>query len=211
MRRKTFITGALIIGVCLMIGTGHAQVAREDGVDSVAGVLYQDVPSSSWTFNSMGGEILFVTLDADIYRKPMGGHAMTEAGSDSGGCSDDGSGGCSDDGSGGCSGGGGPFLFYIKVTDRDGNIVNDSGDGIRCYAERPAPPPGWQRDPRLACELPRTGVLATYTLEVGLTESAGGDNFQISYPFVLNVSLRKIAPTGVNLQRAISLSISQGF
>lgn len=203
MRPKIIIPAVLIIGMCLVIAPGHAQVAREDGVDSVAGVLSQGGVPSSWTFKSMGGEILFVTLDADIYRKPMGGHEMTEA------CSD--GGGCSDDGSGGCSGGGGPFLFYIKVTDGDGNIVNESEDGVGCYAERPAPPPGWQRDPRLACELPRTGVPATYTLEVGLTESAGGEYFPISYPFVLNVSLRKIAPTGVTLQRAISLSISQGF
>jgi hypothetical protein len=49
-----------------------AQVVREDGVKSIAGVPYSvaaaGVASAEWTFRSAGGEVLFASLEADICR-----------------------------------------------------------------------------------------------------------------------------------------------
>jgi hypothetical protein len=104
---------------------------------------------------------------------------------------------------GGCSGEeGGPGLFKLKVL--------DALDQVLCAASRPAPPPGWQRDPRVACVLPTTPVQATYKISVELANPKG-EMVQPAYPFLLNISLRKIAKSGTNIQSAIAASSAGGF
>jgi len=202
-----------MIVACLMIGPGRAEIVREDGVKSIAGVLvYGSQETAEWTFKSAGGEILFADLDAEIYRLPMGGEHETamsagtdgDCGGDEGGGSGEAGGGCGDEGGdegGGCSGEGGPGLFYIEVW---------SGTERLCRAEKPAPPPGWMRDPRMACVLPYSSRPVTYILRVGL-KGPHGEMVQEYYPFLLNVSLRGIAPSGVNVQSAVSQSGTNGF
>jgi hypothetical protein len=181
-----------IAAVCFIPATSaHAQVVREAGVKSIAGVLSSPDQPASWTFRSAGGEILFATLDGEIYRT-MGTHeAEVTTAADTGGC-----------GSGEDEGG--PGRFYLEVQDAAGLRV--------CYAERPAPPPGWMRDPRMACMLPATGGMpATYRLLVGLKatdheEPAVATDGTKAFPFILNVSLRRAAPAGTNIQSAIAQS-----
>jgi hypothetical protein len=163
-----------------------AQVVREDNTKSIAGVLVpiagDPLPFSEWTFRSPGGEILFASLDAEIYLPRI---HEEPAGPTASACEDE----------------GGPGLFYIAVIGPDGAEV--------CRAERPAPPPGWQRDPRLACLLPSMakGKEATYTLRVGLLGT--GEVPQAFYPFLLNVSLRGVPPSGMKIRDAIPRSRSQ--
>ena len=196
MKSVRWAVAALAVACAWPLGSA-AQVVREDGVKSIAGVL---VPTGSslmpayveWTFKSAGGEVLFASLDADIYRKfGEEGHATMAAPSTGGGSS----GGEED---------GGPWLFTLFVRDQYGADL--------CKANRPAPPPGWQRDPRMACVLPASPTLAqlTYTIRVELNPPAGHQG-QASYPFLLNVSLRKIAKSGTNIQSAIATSGTNGF
>ena len=172
-------------------------MVRESDTDSLAAVLYTPSEAVSWGLKSKGGEILFASLSADIYRA-MQGHdheegdvAAEEPPSDHGG-------GCSDDS------GGGPFKFYIKVLDPAGEVL--------CSASRPAPPPGWQRDPRLACILPSTPSEVIYTVEVGLKVSEEHEAAPATteeptpHPFLLDLSLRRIAPNGALIQPAIAQS-----
>lgn len=194
MKLRTAIFSTLIASCALYALPVDAQVVRESDVKSIAGILNGMNKTASWTFKSAGNQILFATLDADIYRMMAGeddGHVTTSAES-----------------GGGCGGEdeGGPTRFYIEVQDAVGQQV--------CYAERPAPPPGWQRDPRLACVLPATGgAQLTYKLIVGLkTMHDGGEEPHAAagtgagHPFILNVSLRRIAPTGTIIQSAIAQS-----
>lgn len=194
MKATATILSGLIVSCSLYAIPVDAQVVRESDVKSIAGMLYGYSPTASWTFKSAGNQILFATLDADIYRMMAGeddGHETTAEAEPGGGC------GGEDEG--------GPVRFYIEVKDGAGQQI--------CYAERPAPPPGWQRDPRLACVLPATGgAQLTYSLVVGMTRQgeeephatgAGGGG---GHPFILNVSLRRIAPTGANIQSAIAQS-----
>jgi hypothetical protein len=185
----------LAVGCSIYASTVTAQVVRESDTNSLAGVLYTPSEPVSWGLHSRGGEILFVSLSADIYRAMSshdheeGAEAAEEPPSDheSGGCSDD--------------SGGGPFKFYIKVLDPAGDVL--------CSANRPAPPPGWQRDPRLACVLPSTRWGVLYTLEVGLKvneeheAAAAVLDEPTPHPFLLDVSLRQIAPNGSLIQPAI--------
>jgi hypothetical protein len=190
--RLTAIAAALLCALPLGV---DAQVVREDGAKSIAGVLYTIGPraggASEWTFKSAGGDILFASLDADIYRVMAHGEEHTTtvtAAADTGG---------------GCSGEeGGPGLFKLKVLDAYKQVL--------CEATRPAPPPGWQRDPRLACVMPTTKTQATYTIRVELANPKG-EMVQPMYPFILNISLRKIAPSGTNIQSAIATSSTGGF
>ena len=185
---------ALVLAVTGTVAlAAGAQVVREEGAKSIAGelpaVAAPEVAFAEWTFRSAGGEILFASLDADIYRI-MGDHhevaAIATKSESDGGCSDD----------------GGPGLFRLKVLDAGGNVL--------CAASRPAPPPGWQRDPRLACTLPTSRNQETYRLRVELAAEAGED-VAPSYPFLLNVSVRAIAPSGVNIQEAFARSGAGGF
>ena len=118
--------------------------------------------------------MLFASLDAEIYRQ-MGTHEHLMA-----------------DGTMAAAAGeddGGPTLFKLVVIDPSGNVV--------CTAERPAPPPGWQRDPRMACFLPAllTRQTPVYRLRVELKAPEGEHMVQPYYPFLLNVSLRRVAST----------------
>lgn len=191
MKATATILSGLIVSCALYAIPVDAQVVRESDVKSIAGILNGQNATASWNFKSSGNEILFATLDADIYRMMAGGDDHVSAAAETGG---------------GCSGedeGGGQIRFYIEV--------RDSADQQLCYAERPAPPPGWQRDPRLACVLPAAGEQLGYKLIVGMTRmgeeephvmAAGG----AGHPFILNVSLRRIVPSGTNIQAAIAQS-----
>jgi hypothetical protein len=61
----------------------------------------------------------------------------------------------------------------------------------------------------MACVLPgdARGGQTTYKLRVGLLGT--GEEPQPFYPFLLNLSLRLIAPTDVNLQEAIARSLNR--
>lgn len=187
-------------------GAVHAQVVREEGVANVAGVLGGPAADvyDDFTFDSAGGEVLAVSVDQSVYQAHGG--SDHDDGSSSGpddGCDGATGGGCDDEG-GGCAGGdsGGPGLCLQVI---------DSGWRVLCWASRPAKP-GWQRDPRLICLLPTThGKPEEYTLRVGLR---GDDCAGLFYPdpegdepvpYVLGVSLRRIAPEG-SLTRAVALS-----
>lgn len=176
---------ALACGAALPL---QAQVVREEGVKSIAGVFVTTAGQptrAEWSFKSAGGEILFATLDADIYR-PFGEHEAAIAAA-AAGCEDD---------------GGGPGLFRLSVVDGLGQSL--------CTAGRPAPPPGWMRDPRLACVLPTLAAPATYRLRVELTLSAD-HHAQPAYPYLLNLSLRKIAKPGTGVAAAVATSTAGGF
>lgn len=199
MKSSIWFIGALL-AAALGVSPPHAQaqVVREDGVKSIAGVLVwepavapqsQTKARAEWSFKSSGGEILFASLDADIYRV-FGEHteAVVTAAADSG---------C-----GGEDEGGGPFLFRLSVV--------DAYDREVCSASRPAPPPGWMRDPRLSCVLPTVRQAPTYRLRVELKKPST-EVTQTSFPFVLNLSLRKIAVSGTNIQSAVAASSAGGF
>lgn len=195
MRTRPMMTRALLAGVVAAVLAplaAQAQVVREDGVKSIAGLLYTQGPQAGgvaeWSFKSAGGEILFASLDADIYRITSSHtEGVTTTASSTGG---------EDEGEGG------PGLFKLKVLDARGQVL--------CQATRPAPPPGWQRDPRMACVLPAARTQANYVVRVELANPKG-ELVQAAYPFLLNISLRKIAPTGTNIQAAIAASGTGGF
>ena len=157
----------------------QAQVVREDGVKSIAGVATRAAGGVEWTFRSAGGEILFASIDGDIYKESVAtDHAASAPGED--------------------DEEGGPGLFSLQVLDPAGNVV--------CAARRPTPPPGWQRDPRMACVLATAQV---YRVRVQLIE---GDHLTApSYPFLLNLSLRTIARPGTDVQKAIAASQTGSF
>lgn len=168
-----------------------AQVVRENGAKSIAGVLYTlpspQVASAEWTFLTSGPMVLFADLDAEIYRNKTGHDHLTVPDAVTGAACTDGE----DDG--------GLGLFRLLVIDPNGNVV--------CTAERPAPPPGWQRDPRMACYLPplTTRQTPTYRLRVEM-KAPEGELGQPYYPFLLNVSLRRIASTGTDISTAFTQS-----
>lgn len=181
---------------CVVSMTGQAQVVREDNVKSIAGVLYNEVGlqrSVEWLFSSSGGEIMFASLDADIYRKfSEHGETTVTAATETGG---------------GCSGeDGGPGLFRLTLLDQYDQVI--------CSASRPAPPPGWMRDPRFACLLPVATRPVLYKIRIELANSTG-EMVQTSYPFLLNISMRKVVASGTNIQSTIDANVattrSRGF
>ncbi len=94
MKRSSIIAALLALG-CVAPMSASAQVVREDGVQSIAGVFAAyGATSAEWTFKSAGGEILFASLDGDIYRKSAHGseHEVTATATAEfgGGCSDEG-------------------------------------------------------------------------------------------------------------------------
>jgi hypothetical protein len=201
MTPMRLIAVACAAGLALPLA-GHAQVVREDGAKSIAGVLYDVGDYAEWTFKSAGGEILFASLDADIYRKSkMGAHEeeALAAADEGGGC-----GGEDDEG--------GMKLFKLKV-------YGAHPDTPLCEASRPAPPPGWQRDPRMGCVLPATAGQVTYTIRVELAPMGGEEHPTAmpsngtpeAHPFLLNISLRKIAKSSTTIQSAIAASSAGGF
>ena len=184
MKYKNMYLFTIVISVilCAIPSVSQALFGGEDDRKSIAGVLIPgEQETVEWTFKSSGGEILFASIDAEIYRAKTGEHETTIMAEEGGGCSDE---------------EGGPGLFYIEVI--------GPNNAVLCRADKPSPPPGWMRDPRLACKLPTTQVQNTYTLRVGLKTSE--EQMQPFYSFSLNVSLRGIAPNGVNIQTAIGQS-----
>jgi hypothetical protein len=188
LRRETNMHSRIFVALLLMFALpAAAQVVREDNTASIAGALVptpeQPLPQEEWKFRSAGGEILFASLDAEIYLTRTEDHeAALAAEEEPGGCEDE----------------GGPGHFYLSVLTLDGVEI--------CRAERPAPPPGWQRDPRMACVLPGpgNGTQESYVLRVGLLGT--DEEPQESYAFLLDVSLRPIARDRVNIQEAIARS-----
>lgn len=177
-----------VIGVIVLASPAYAQVVREDGQDSIAGVIGESSPAASWTFKSPGSEILFASLDAEIYRKREHHEGDVLAAADGGGCADEGT-----------------ARFCLQVIDATQTVV--------CEASRPAPPPGWQVDPRLACVLPVTGTQSTYTVRVSATGPDGAcsppslvNPVADTRPFLLNISLRRIAPSGTSIHQATAQS-----
>ena len=166
-----------------------AQGAGDLDTSTIAGVLGGPNASDAWwTFKSSGRDVLFARLDAQIYiareHSDHGDHVAVLA--EEGGCSGE---------------EGGPARFCLQVI--------APGGAILCEATRPAPPPGWQRDPRLACLLPATAVQVTYRLRVSLTGPEGtclpaGSTVAAvqAFPFVLDVSLRGLPPSGLALRQA---------
>lgn len=196
---KTRISILLIASVCLIGQAAWAQVDREDGVKSVARVL--DGPAGAFfddfTFRSNHPQILFATIDGDLYQTTGRGAHEESPGAEQGEeCSDE----------------GGPGGFCLQVLDASQNII--------CWADRPMRP-GWQRDPRLACPLyPVNRAGERYTLRVSLRGEGenpcgpgpggagkypdpGAD--EPEHPYLLDMSLRDIAPEG-NIKPAIAQS-----
>lgn len=174
----------------------EAQVTREDDVSSLAGLLQAGEGYQDFTFWSRGGEILFADVDADLYQ--FAGRRTEDHEDDGGG----GGGGT------GCEDEGGPGGLCLQVLDRDGHLL--------CWADRPARP-GWQRDPRLSCPIPESRGWRGYVLRVALRGEEGACGQTDVYPsvpeggfqpYLLNVSLRRIASPG-DLDRALDRSTNR--
>ncbi len=178
-----------IMGWCVVLATAglfgvsiQAQVVRESGVGSVAGVLNKLSDfTTEYTVRADGNQLLIADLDAELFRTPggCGGEetsTATETGEDTCGCEDTET---------------GPHGFYIE-------IYND-GEKI-CSAGRPTRP-GWERDPRLVCILENE---ATYTVIIRFVPK--GENPPEKVPFLLNVTLRGIAPGGADLKESLLVS-----
>ena len=180
------IIGALL--ALLIALPAPAQVVREDGQKSIAGVIGGPHPrAASWTFKSPGNEILFASLDAEIYRQSEHHDDQLIAAAAAGDCEDEAS------------------RFCLQVVDASQNVI--------CEVSKPAPPPGWQIDPRMACAIPATGGSATYSIRVSATSPEGACSppalappVATMRPFLLNISLRRAAPSGTSIHQAIAQS-----
>lgn len=176
-----------------------AQVIREDGVKSVAGTLggIEAQAYADYSFSSSGGEVLFASIDAMTYQS-SGRHAEEHAtGLITPSAMEGEDGGCADEGG---------DQLCLQLVDSTGEIL--------CWAERPKNP-GWQRDPRLICILPTVrSKPETYSLRVALADQSCADLVYPAapqdrvIPYLLNVSLRRIAPEGP-LATAVALSKSR--
>jgi hypothetical protein len=171
-----------LAAAAVLTPAAQAQVVREDGVKSIAGVVSLAANSAEWTFRSGGGEILFASIDGDLYKESVE-HQHTGVAAAAAEEEEE---------------EGGPGLFRLAVIDQSGNPV--------CTARRPTPPPGWQRDPRMACILT---TAQTYRVRVELV--VGEHVTAAAYPFLLNLSLRTIARTGTNVQSAFATSQAAPF
>lgn len=175
----------IVIGVPL-----QAQVVREEGVKTIAGIVGEVGDAyDDYIFLSTGNEILAVSVDSQLYDK-RGGEDHAE-----GGCEDGGeTGGCEDSEGTGCDDAdAGPRGLCLQLLDASGNVIQAVG--------RPRLP-GWQRDPRLIAIIPATPTQETYTIRIALADEACGDLVYPSTavaaprPYLLNVSLRRLAPEG---------------
>lgn len=194
--RSLMCAAASVLIAFSVAAPGTGQVVREDGVKSVAGVLGGFSPGSydEFTLSSSGGEILFASLDGGIYQTQGRGAGHHESAVGPGVPVASAEDACSDEG-------GDQFCLQIV----------DSTSQVLCWAERPQYP-GWRRDPSLACVLPGDkGKPETYRLRISLADENCGDLIYPSepgdrmIPYVLNVSLRRIAPQGA-LAPAIAAS-----
>lgn len=199
MFRNTLLILVIVVSSIFILNISRAQVVREDSVQGVAGVLGPENKFDEFTFDSQGNEIIFATIEGDIYQT-MGRTEEHEAEDPGGGCSEE----------------GGPGGFCLQVLDLDDNVL--------CWADRPVRP-GWQRDPRLACPLmtsessdSRGKKPETYRLRVFwrpemenpcmVAEENYGNPGEKLRPYILELSLRKIAPEG-NIRTAIGQSFNQ--
>jgi hypothetical protein len=208
----------LSVVICAFLVAGQAQVVREEGTISIAGLLESTSDWDEFWFETKGGEIIFASIDSSIYQSQGRGAALDS------GCGEESTtattpgttleGGCSHDSSGGCSGEGGHLhikleLFYFNS--RLGGYVK------LCHAGRPVSP-GWQRDPRLICVIPETDDDVEYVLKVKVG-GMGGEETAVTgssitseppiateIPYLLNVSLRKVADSGKKLEEAAGQS-----
>ncbi|MEJ2523281.1 MAG: hypothetical protein P8080_10465 [Gammaproteobacteria bacterium] len=198
------LIGAALAVLCM---PAHAQVTRESGTKSIAGVLHDTYNTQdSFGFFSQGGEILFADIDADIFQTNgrMGGDhddtSHTDSHTDEGGApAEPGPGEHEDHEEGDGCADGGPGGICLQVYDRTmGEVI--------CHAGRPMRP-GWQRDPALACPLPARKSNGEYILAVKLGGCGGGYTppeadvpFDVNGPgtttYVLNYSLRGMASDG---------------
>jgi hypothetical protein len=181
MKLRNIVVSATAFAIGLFVLPAGAQMSRESGVSSVAGVLTAPAGSLYWTFTTYhAGEIMFVTVDGEMY-KTMGAHSHEEATAEPTATEH--------------TEEGGPGRFYIEVQ-------NAATLETVCFGARPAPPPGWMRDPRLACVIANPG---NYNLIVGLLvhEEGEASGEGKKFPFVANISLRAPAPSGQTLPMAI--------
>jgi hypothetical protein len=186
MELRNIVVAATAAAFGLFASTAGAQMSRESGVSSVAGVLTAPAGSVYWTFTTYhAGEIMFVTVDGEMY-KTMGAHSHEEATTEPLATEPV----ATDHGEEG-----GPGRFYIEVQ-------NAATLESVCFGARPAPPPGWMRDPRLACVIANPG---TYKLIVGLVAHEEGEatGEGKKFPFVANISLRAPALSGQTLPMAV--------
>ena len=198
MKRRTIISAvaasALAVASLALLAPDDvdAQVVREDGVSSLAGLLTSADTEDEYKFRAAAGDIMFVDVDADVYEmvgRSDDHHEMAAAAPDGGDDHDD-----------GCGGPGGLIL----------EVVDEAGDVI-CWADRPARP-GWQRDAALHCLFAADGF---YWLRVALSEHDPHEHAAALtpsepladglVPYLVNVSLRAEAPEGL-LTRAIARS-----
>ena len=205
-RKRTVLKLTLL--ACMVLALALASPARADDDNTIAGVLSANPGCNVYSFDSTGGQILFVEAGAEFYQskgRSSGGGCdhddgtSTDTVADSeGSCTDGGTSGGSDGGSsGGCSGddgtthddGGcdcgdstsGPNDLCLQVLDESGTKI--------CWAGRPQRP-GWQRDPRLACHLEDAGdyLLRVFRGKCGsttacdaVTESGAADSSPTHY------------------------------
>lgn len=179
------------------------QVVRESDTKTLAGLLDSNWnPADSFTFFSRGDEILFADLDAELFQvKGRRGGSHEDDEGDCGGHETEALAPAADDGHDDHDDAGGPGGLCLQVIDPAGTMI--------CWADRPARP-GWQRDPAIACPLPKVNGNATYTLRVSLKAggcgpgATGGHETTVIAsssasaitPYLLNWSLRRIAADG---------------
>lgn len=197
MKRMLLIFGAVaLIWLALPIS---AQVVREEGVKTIAGLLGETGDAyDDYTFLSAGNEILAVSVDSLVYDKRGSDDHGGEDGED-GGCGSEGGetgdegGGCEDEGEEGCGDDGGPGGLCLQLLDSNGTVIHAVG--------RPRLP-GWQRDPRMIVVVPASEKQQQYTVRIALADDRCGD---LQYPvpdgtalrpYLLHASLRKIAQEG---------------
>ena len=200
MKRTLLIFAAAAILAIVFAAPAPAQVVREEGVKTIAGVLGQmDDSYDDYTFLSSGNDILTVSVDSQVYDKRGGDHQEGETGAaEEGGCEGGGEegGGCEGEEGGGCDDGDmGPGGLCLQLLDSNGTVIQAAG--------RPRLP-GWQRDPRMIAIIPVTDSQKTYTVRIALADEACGDlRYPVATgttirPYLLNVSLRKVAPEGAS-------------
>lgn len=203
MNTKSPRLATLACTVAALLATpAIGQVVPDFDTLSLAGTLdaYWN-PADDYSFSSRGDEVLFATVDSELFQvrgRRDGDHE--EGGGmppDTGGGEHEEGDDCADD------------------EDSQGALclqLFDAAGAMLCWADRPLRP-GWQRDPSLACPLPSGRGLAAYTLRIGLkadgcgpgaageTVVATDDGFVT--PYVLNWSLRRVATDGQLLSQSV--------
>ncbi|MEJ2368193.1 MAG: hypothetical protein P8Z49_07565 [Acidobacteriota bacterium] len=184
-----------LLGVCALLAAAgligvsmQAQVVRESGAGSVAGVLHKLSDFTiEYTIKADGNQLLIADLDAELFRTTGGcGEEHAETATTTATESEE-SCGCDETDAG-------PHGFYIEIY-KDGLMVGSAGRPTR---------PGWERDPRVACLLEEEGV---YAIRIRFVPR--GENAPQKVPFLMNVTLRGLAPGGTNLMDALAASKNQ--